>query len=126
MSTQTPLLNFLPPPGEQLCNLLPLNHDSLVSVLGLALGYLKVMHPVKKPRAEMTVTAHIITLSLTTPLSKPFFPRPLLPAPPQKSSPLSRASLQHWSPQLLCWPRPVRPPPPQPCQQPTLRQPKLQ
>ncbi len=70
MSTQMPLPNFLPPPGEQLCNLLPLNHDSLVSVLGLALGYLKAMHPVKQPRAEMAATAHILTLFVNDPLTK--------------------------------------------------------
>ncbi len=35
--------HFPPPPGDQLRGLLPLNHESLVSVLGLALGYLKAL-----------------------------------------------------------------------------------
>ncbi len=84
MSTQMPLPNFLPPPGDQLCNLLPLNHDSLVSVLGLALGYLKAMHPVKKPRAEMAATAHILALFVNDPLVKAILPQATSTSTPSK------------------------------------------
>src|SRR6266478_9610830 len=84
MSTQMPLPNFLPPPGDQLCNLPPLNHESLVSVLGLALGYLKALHPVKQPRAEMAATAHILNLFFNDPLTEALLPGAPTPGTPSK------------------------------------------
>ena len=71
------LPNFLPFPGEQLRNSLPPNHDSLASMLGLCLAYLKVMHPAKiVPQDEsMRATAHIIQLFTNDPLIQSLMPK---------------------------------------------------
>jgi len=55
-----------------------------VSVLGLALGYLKAMHPVKKPRAEMAATAHILALFVNDPLVKAILPQATSTSTPSK------------------------------------------
>ena len=71
------LPNFLPTPGEQLQKLLPPNHDSLSSILGLSLAYLKHMHPAKlvQPDESMRATAHIINLLLHEPLVQSLLPK---------------------------------------------------
>ncbi|KAI9512656.1 hypothetical protein F5148DRAFT_1161802 [Russula earlei] len=61
-----PLPAFLPFPGKQLQNLLPPNHDSLASILGLAHAYLKHLHPSKlaQPDESMKASAHLLKLFL--------------------------------------------------------------
>jgi hypothetical protein len=61
---------FLPTPRDQLCKLLPPNHDSLAAILGLCLAYLKNLHPTKPSPAEESVQAssHIINLLVHNPL----------------------------------------------------------
>ncbi|KAI9451840.1 hypothetical protein F5148DRAFT_1238189 [Russula earlei] len=61
-----PLPAFLPFPGEQLRNLLPPNHDSLPSILGLAHAYLKHLHPSKltHPDESMKASADLLKLFL--------------------------------------------------------------
>jgi hypothetical protein len=71
------LPTFLPFPGEQLRNHFPANHDSLSSMLGLCLGYLKVMHPAKlaQPDESMRASAHIINLLINDPLVQSLLPK---------------------------------------------------
>src|SRR5580692_1333413 len=80
--TTAPLPSFLPHPGEQLQKLFPLAHESLASVLGLALAYMKAMHPVKQPclDAKMTASAHILSLFVNDPLIKAILPPATSPA----------------------------------------------
>lgn len=75
-SVPSPLPNYLPLPGEHLQKLLPLAHESLASVLGLAWAYLQAMHPVKVPRsdAKLAVSAHIMSLFLNDPLIQAVLP----------------------------------------------------
>ncbi|KAF8493758.1 hypothetical protein F5888DRAFT_1806089 [Russula emetica] len=77
MSTKTPPLpTFLPRPGEQLQKLFPLAHDSLASVLGLALAYVQTMHPIKQAKSDPAVvaSAHILSLFINDPLIKSMAP----------------------------------------------------
>jgi hypothetical protein len=71
-----PLLSFLPFPGEQLCNAFPPTHDSLGSILGLCLGYLKAMHPANLSHTDKTMcaSAHLINLFINDPLVKAVLP----------------------------------------------------
>ncbi|KAI0246313.1 hypothetical protein BJV78DRAFT_1286539 [Lactifluus subvellereus] len=77
-ATQTILLpTFLPHPGEQLHNAFPPNHDSLGSILGLGLAYLKSMHPAKlaQPDEFTQATAHLLNLFLHDPLAQSLLPK---------------------------------------------------
>ncbi|KAF8496117.1 hypothetical protein F5888DRAFT_1907381 [Russula emetica] len=77
MSTKMPPLpTFLPCPGEQLQKLFPLAHDSLASVLGLALAYVQTMHPTKQAKSDPAVaaSAHILSLFINDPLIKSMAP----------------------------------------------------
>jgi hypothetical protein len=71
------LPNFLPSPGTQLSTILPPNHDSLSSVLGLVLAYLKHMHPAKltQPDESMRASAHIINILINNPLVQSLLPK---------------------------------------------------
>ncbi len=71
------LPSFLPIPGEKMQELLPANHDSLSSMLGLCLAYLKHMHPAKPSRGEenAAASAHIISLFLHDPLILALLPQ---------------------------------------------------
>src|SRR6266436_9910271 len=71
------LPTFLPFLGESLKNILPPNHDSLGSILGLCLGYLKVMHPAKlvQPDESMRASAHLISLFINDPLAQSLLPK---------------------------------------------------
>ena len=71
------LPTFLPFPGEQLRNSFPPNHDSLASMLGLCLAYLKVMHPTKllQPDESMRASAHLINLLINEPLVQSLLPK---------------------------------------------------
>src|SRR6266404_5442566 len=79
------LPTFLPFLGESLKNILPPNHDSLGSILGLCLGYLKVMHPAKlvQPDESMRASAHLISLLLNDPLTQSLLPK----GPPANTAP---------------------------------------
>ncbi|KAI9511202.1 hypothetical protein F5148DRAFT_1281010 [Russula earlei] len=61
-----PLPAFLPFQEDHLRNLLPPNHDSLASILGLTLAYLKHLHPTKlaQPDKSMWASAHLLKLFL--------------------------------------------------------------
>src|ERR1700677_2874135 len=80
------LPTFLPRSGEQLQKLFPLAHDSLASVLGLALAYMQAMHPTKKPRSDpgMVASAHILSLFVNDPLIKSILPASAMPTAPSK------------------------------------------
>ena len=71
------LPTFLPSPADQLQKLLPPNHDSVSSMLGLVLAYLKHMHPAKlaPPDESMRASAHIITLLINDPLVQSLLPK---------------------------------------------------
>ena len=71
------LPTFLPFPGEQLRTHFPPNHDSLATMLGLCLGYLKAMHPTKlaQPDESMRASAHIINLFTNDPLVQSLLPK---------------------------------------------------
>ena len=79
------LPTFLPFLGESLKNILPPNHDSLGSILGLCLGYLKVMHPAKLVQLDesMWASAHLISLLLNDPLTQSLLPK----GPPINTAP---------------------------------------
>lgn len=64
------LPKFLPLPGKQLSSLLHPNHDSLSSILGLVLAYLRHLHPAKlvQPDESMRASAHLLKLLLNDPL----------------------------------------------------------
>jgi hypothetical protein len=81
------LPTFLPLPGEQLRNAFPPNHESLTSMLGLCLEYLKVLHPAKllQPDESMRASAHIIAL-----LTNDLLVQSLLP----KSTPANTAPVK--------------------------------
>jgi hypothetical protein len=88
-ATSPPLPSFLPFPGEQLRNLFPLGHNALADVLGLALAYLKGMHPSKIDRKDPKTagSAHILSLLLNDPLIKS-----LLPSAPPTTTPTKEFS----------------------------------
>jgi hypothetical protein len=71
------LPTFLPTPADQLQKLLPPNHDSTSTMLGLVLAYLKHMHPAKlaPPSESMRASAHIINLFLNDPLIQSLLPK---------------------------------------------------
>lgn len=71
------LPTFLPPPGDQLRSAFPPNHDSLASMLGLCLAYLKVLHPAKlvQPDESLRASAHILSLLVNDPLVQPLIPK---------------------------------------------------
>ena len=78
------LPNFLPHPGDSLQKLFPPNHDSLSAVLGLALAYLKHMHPSKLFHMDKSAkaSAHIIALLIRDPLVQSLLPKSTLPSAP--------------------------------------------
>jgi hypothetical protein len=71
------LPNFLPFPAPQLRDGFPPNHDSLASMLGLCLAYLKIMHPAKlaQPDESSRASAHIINLLINDPLIQTILPK---------------------------------------------------
>ena len=64
------LPNYLPHPGDSLQKLFPPNCYSLGTVLGLALAYLKHIHPLKLIHADESAkaSAHILSLLIQNPL----------------------------------------------------------
>ncbi|KAI0253926.1 hypothetical protein BJV78DRAFT_1190381 [Lactifluus subvellereus] len=80
------LPTFLPQPASQLTGLLPPNHDSLSTMLGLCLAYLKHMHPAKltHPDENTRASAHILNLLLSDPLVQSLLPKSTPPAAPVK------------------------------------------
>jgi hypothetical protein len=81
------LPSFLPFPGDQLRNSFPANHDSLSSMLGLCLAYLKHMHPAKcsPPDESARASAHILNLLFSDPLVQTLLPKSnLTPTAPAK------------------------------------------
>ena len=78
------LPNFLTHPGDSLQKLFPPNHDLLSAVLGLALAYLKHMHPSKLIHANKSAkaSAHILSLLIQDPLVQPLLPRSTPPNAP--------------------------------------------
>src|SRR6266446_9816660 len=71
------LPTFLPFPGESLKNAFPPNHDSLSTMLGLCLAYLKAMHPAKlaQPNEPMWASAHILNLLINDPITQSLLPK---------------------------------------------------
>ena len=80
------LPSFLPGPASQLSKLLPPNHDSLCAILGLALAYLRHMHPAKLPQADESTraSAHIINLLINDPLVQTLLPKSTSTTAPAK------------------------------------------
>jgi hypothetical protein len=75
----------LPFPGLELQKLLPANHDSLASILGLSLAYLQVMHPKKITAMDepSRASAHLISLFLNDLLTQSLISK----MPPSSSAP---------------------------------------
>ena len=71
------LPSCLPRPGEQLQKILPPTHDSLGVILGLALEYLRHLHPAKlhQPDESMRASAHLLNLFTTHPLALALHPK---------------------------------------------------
>lgn len=71
------LPTFLPSPGEQLQKAFPPNHDSVSSMLGLTVAYLRHMHPAKltPPDESMRASAHLLTLFINEPLVQTLLPK---------------------------------------------------
>ena len=78
------LPNFLPHPEESLQKLFPPNLDSLGMVLGLALAYLKHMHPLKLFHTDESTKAstHILSLLIQDPLVQSLLPKSTPPNAP--------------------------------------------
>jgi hypothetical protein len=76
--------NFLPCPGEQLHAILPPNCDSLASVLGLTLSYLKAMHPTTSSPSDENAWAsgHILQLFIQDLLIQSLLPKGTPPSHP--------------------------------------------
>jgi hypothetical protein len=79
-----PLPTFLPRAGEQLQPIA--GHDTLASVLGLALAHLRAMHPTTSspPDENARASAHLLKLFIQDPVVQS-----LLPADPPASQPTS-------------------------------------
>jgi hypothetical protein len=81
------LPTFLPFPGENFTKLLPADHNSLSTMLGLCLAYLKSLHPAKlvQPDESTRASAHITNLFLQDPLVQSLLPKgPFANAAPNK------------------------------------------
>jgi hypothetical protein len=76
------LPSSLPFPGLELQKMLPANHDSLSSMLGLCLAYLRVVHPQRLSSLDESAraSAHLISLLLNDPLTQSLLPK-VHPAP---------------------------------------------
>ena len=80
--TTISLPSSLPFPGLELQKMLPANHDSLASMLGLCLAYLRVMHPQRLTALDESAraSAHLVSLLLNDPLTQSLLPK-VHPAP---------------------------------------------
>ena len=94
------LPNYLPHPGNSLQKLFPPNHDLLSVVLGLALAYLKHMHPSKLIHTDESskASAHILSLLIQDPLIQSLLPKstpPNLPTQELKGLQVCLTSLEN-------------------------------
>ena len=82
----TTLPSSLTLPGEQLRNTFPSNLDSLCTMLGLCLAYLRSMHPIKHspPSKSMQASAHLLTLFQNDPITQSLVPKSIPSTVPVK------------------------------------------